>query len=113
MELTTILEILTAVITALGGWEALRYVINLKTNKRKAEAEADSVDFKVLSDAVEFLETQLKQKEERFAEQTNLVRNLNAEVLELTKENGRLELELNRYKCVVKNCGNREPQNGY
>ncbi|MFA6718461.1 MAG: hypothetical protein WCS15_05215 [Prevotella sp.] len=31
-----------AVLTALGGWEAIKYLINRKSNSRKAEAEADT-----------------------------------------------------------------------
>ena len=102
-----------AVLTALGGWEAIKYLINRKSNSRKAEAEADSVEFTVLRQTVEFLQTQLQEKEERFALQTELVRNLNAEVLELTKAKGKIELELQTYRCIRKKCGEREPQNGY
>ncbi len=100
-------------LTALGGWETIKYFINYKTNKRKAEAEADSVEFTVLKTAMEFLQTQLQEKEERFAQQTELVRKLNAEVLELIKEKGKVELELQTYRCIRKKCGQREPQNGY
>ena len=102
-----------AVLTALGGWEAIKYLINRKTNSRKAEAEADSVEFTVLRQTVEFLQTQLQEKEERFAQQTELVRKLNAEVLELTKQKGKIELELQTYRCIHKKCGQREPQNGF
>lgn len=102
-----------AVLTALGGWEAIKYLINQKPNSRKAEAEADSVEFTVLRQTVEFLQTQLQEKEERFAQQTELVRKLNAEVLELTKEKGKVELELQTYRCIRKKCGQREPQNGF
>ena len=102
-----------AVLTALGGWEAIKYLINRTPNSRKAEAEADSVEFNVLRQTVEFLQTQLQEKEERFAQQTELVRKLNAEVLELTKEKGKVELELQTYRCIRKKCGQREPQNGY
>ena len=102
-----------AVLTALGGWEAIKYLINRKSNSRKAEAEADSVEFTVLRQTVEFLQTQLQEKEERFALQTELVRKLNAEVLELTKDKGKVELELQTYRCIRKKCGQREPQNGY
>ena len=112
-----IVQIITAcfaaVLTALGGWEAVRYLIKRKPNSRKAEAEADSVEFNVLRQTVEFLQTQLREKEERFAQQTELVRKLNAEVLELTKEKGKVELELQTYRCIRKKCGQREPQNGY
>lgn len=108
-----IVEIIVSVITALGGWEAVKYCLNRKTNRRKEEAEADNVEFSVLREAMDFLQTQLKEKEQRFAEQTEQVRKLNTEVLEVTKQKAQVELELQRYKCVVKNCSRREPQNGY
>ena len=105
--------VIASVLTACGGWEAIKYLLNKETNKRIAEAEADSVEFSVLRQTVEFLQTQLREKEERFAQQTELVRKLNAEVLELTKEKGKVELELQTYRCIRKKCGEREPQNGY
>lgn len=108
-----ILEIVVSVITALGGWEAIRYCMNRKTNKRKEEAEADNVEFNVLREAMDFLQTQLKEKEQRFAEQTEIVRKQNLDILELHKEKAQLELQLARYKCVIRGCGNRDPQNGY
>ena len=107
--LTTILTI----VTTLGGWEMIKYFINRKSNSRIAEAEADTVEFTVLRQTVEFLQAQLQEKEQRFAQQTELVRNLNAEVLELTKAKGKIELELQTYRCIRKKCGEREPQNGY
>lgn len=109
----TIAVSFATVMTAIGGWEAISYLINRKTNSRKAEAEADSVEFTVLRQTVEFLQEQLKEKEERFAEQTELVRKMNAEILELTKEKGKTELELQTYRCIRKKCEKREPQNGY
>ena len=105
--------VIASVLTACGGWEAIKYLLNKETNKRIAEAEADSVEFSVLRQTVEFLQTQLREKEERFAQQTELVRKLNAEVLELTKEKGKVDLELQTYRCIRKMCGEREPQNGY
>ena len=105
--------VIASVLTAFGGWEAIKYFLNKDTNKRIAEAEADSVEFSVLRQTVEFLQTQLREKEERFAQQTELVRKLNAEVLELTKEKGKVDLELQTYRCIRKKCGEREPQNGY
>lgn len=100
-------------ITALGGWEALRYLLNRKTNHRKEEAEADNVEFNVLRETTDFLQSQLKAKEERFAEQTDLVRKQNLEILGLIKEKAKLEMDLQKYKCVIKGCAKRDPQNGY
>lgn len=108
-----VIEIVVSVITAMGGWEAIRYCLNRKTNRRKAEAEADNVEFSVLKDAMDFLQNQLKEKELRFAEQTEIVRKLNTEVLELSRQKAQLELNLQRFQCVVRGCVNRDPQNGY
>lgn len=48
---------LLTIITALGGWESIKYIINRKTNARKAEAEADSVELSVLKETTVFLQT--------------------------------------------------------
>ena len=111
-----IVSILTALAggaTAVGGWEAVRYMMNRKANARKEEAEADSAEFGVLRDTVQFLQQQLKEKEERFAEQTSLVRKQNEDIISLTKEKAAVELDLQRFRCIVKKCAHREPQNGY
>ncbi len=113
MDITTTIEMAVGAVTALGGWETIKYLLNRKANGRKAEAEADSVEFGVLKETMDFLQQQLKDKEQRFSEQTDMVRKLNAEVLELTREKARIDLELQRYKCVRKLCKDREPQNGY
>lgn len=107
--------ILTAasILGTLGGWEMIKYLINRKTNTRKAEAEADSSEFTVLRDTVVFLQEQLQKKEERFAEQTDLVRKLTGENLELTRENAMLKAERSLKLCERRNCINREPQSGY
>lgn len=107
--LTTILTI----VTTLGGWEAVKYIMHRKSLARKAEAEADSSEFSVLRETMVFLEQQLKEKEERFAEQTGVVRKLNAENLELTRENAGLKMEKSLKLCERRNCGQREPQSGY
>ena len=111
--MSDIAQIIISIIGAIGGWEAVRYLINRKSNKRKEEAEADAVEFNVLRDTMLFLQEQLNEKEQRFAEQTSILRDTQSEVLELTKSKGELELELQRYRCVVPKCVNRQPQNCY
>lgn len=108
-----IIETIVTILTAMGGWEAVKYLFNRKSNARISEAEADTAEFHVLKEQIEFLQEQMKQKEERFADQTTIVRNLNSEVLELTKKLGNTELELQRYRCIRPKCQQREPQNGY
>ena len=113
MDVWTVMTSLSAAFAAIGGVEVVKFFLSRKQYARKAEAEADSAEFAVLRETVDFLQTQLKEKEERFAEQTRVVRELNVQVLNLTNEKAKVELELQRYKCVRKGCAQREPQNGY
>ena len=110
-------EVILSAVGAVGGFEFIRWLVeriaHRQQHRRKAEAEADSVEFSVLRDVVEFLEMQLKEKEMRFAEQTELVRSLNKEIVTLTQEKGQTELELQHYRCIRPKCLDREPQNGY
>lgn len=108
-----ILLTVASILTALGGWEMVKYLINRKTNSRVAEAQADSSEFTVLRDTVVFLQEQLQKKEERFAEQTDVVRRLTSENLELTRENSMLKTERSLKLCERRNCNQRQPQSGY
>lgn len=109
--------IIGSITGSIGFWElikfSIKFLINRKSNSRKAESEADASEFSVLRDTMIFLESQLKNKEERFAEQTALVRKLNAEYLELVRENTMLKTERGLKLCERRNCLTREPQSGY
>ena len=111
--LLTIIGGIATIIGAIGGWEMIKYFLNRKTNKRKEEAEADSVEFGVLRDTVEFLQQQLHDKEERFAAQTDRLRKVQDDYFALLKEHAQTELDLQRFRCVRPKCAQREPQNGY
>lgn len=118
--MTEIIIGICSAIGAIGGWELIRYLINLKTNKRKEEAEADSLEFGVLKDTVTFLQEQLHEqvqqdaeKENRFVEQTQRLRKVQDDNYALLKEKSRLELDLQKYKCIREKCANRQPPNGY
>lgn len=108
-----ILALIGSIVGSLGFWELIKYLINRKTNARKAESEADASEFSVLRDTVIFLQEQLHKKEERFAAQTELVRKLTAENLELTREVTMLKTERGLKLCERRNCLTREPQSGY
>ena len=120
MEYTDIFGIIASMGAAVGGWELIKYMLNIRSNKRKeraeadkAEAEADSVEFGVLKETVEFLQTQLKEQEERFCDQTDRLRKVQDDYFELMKKNAQTELDLQRFRCVRPKCAQREPQNGY
>lgn len=117
------MEILTVIITAVGsllGWEGVRWLITRKSNARIVSAEADTAEVKAevdefhhLRDMVEWLQQRLYEKEERFAEQTKLVRELQRELLASEKKVAMLETERSMKLCQVRGCAKREPQSGY
>lgn len=117
------MEIVTVIITAVGsllGWEGVRWLITRKSNARIVSAEADTAEVKAevdefhhLRDMVEWLQQRLYEKEERFAEQTKLVRELQRELLESEKKVAMLETERSMKLCQVRGCAKREPQSGY
>jgi hypothetical protein len=104
-------EIIISIIGALGGWETIRYLLNRKSNQRTAVAEADLSQFRTLQETILFLQTQLKEKEERFAEQTNIVRKLNLDIIDLLKDKGAIEVELVMVRCDDADCPFRQPPN--
>jgi chromosome segregation ATPase len=120
----TFLTTAASVVAGFGGFEAIKWLIFRKKYERSAEAQADTDEFHILREQIEFLQTQLKEKEERFAEQTKLLRTTNSEILEvteaknatiltLTEKISALQLDLQKYRCVVPKCAKRDPQNGY
>ena len=121
-------EIISTIIGTILGSQAVaeivRWVKNRKTDSRIEEAHADSEEFNSLRETIQFLQDQLKGKEERFADQTAIVRNLNTEVIQLTREKADTELayarykadtelELERVRCEDRTCPWRIPPNAY
>lgn len=107
------IQLVISAITAMGGAEILRYFLFRRSDKRKASAEAATAEFRILQETNQFLQQQLKEKEERFAEQTSIVRQLNSDIIDLLKLKGKLECELATTRCQVRHCQNRQPQNEY
>ena len=105
----------------------MKYFLNRKSNSRIAETKADSDEFHLLRERLEVSdrhllekEKQLYEKEQRFHEQTLLVRGLQKQLLAKTDENGELKAEISALKaerkmklCERKGCKDRQPQSGY
>lgn len=106
-------ESIIAILGALGGVETVKYFLNRRTNTRIAIAEAESAEFHTLQETVQFLQDQLKEKEERFANQTERLRKTQDDLFRERELRHKAELELALKRCEVKRCGNRQPQNGY
>lgn len=139
-------EAVGIILGAFGGIELLKFIYNTiirrKTDARVAVAEAQTAvanaqtaEFKHLQETNEWLQQQLQKKEERFEEQTLLVRRQNTEILNLTSELAEKEIqhakeisdleikhaqelaakeiELVEVKCLDKPCPFRQPPNAY
>ena len=116
----TLLTSAAGMITALGGFELIKWLLNRRSNSRIVEAQADTeevkadgAEFSLLKTQIEFLQAQIVDKEKRFADQTDQVRKLTTEVLELTRKNGQILIEFETKRCEVKHCPKREPPTGY
>ena len=126
-DISSIITAVVTVVTALGGVETVKYFMNRRAKSRIEDAKADSEEvhadqdeFSYLRQRIEFMEAQLVEKEQRFAEQTALVRKLQTDIItaakeeiELTKQIGALQLELALKRCDRKGCQQRQPPNGY
>lgn len=106
-------ETLIGIVGCLGGFEAVKFIINRKQNRRIAEAEADDSELNTVRGTVQFLQDQLQQKEERFADQTERLRATQSDLFAERELRHKKELELMQKRCEVRHCPNREPQNGY
>lgn len=121
-------EILVLILGAVGGFEFVKWLwgqfFNRKNNARIADSEADASEFHVLQEEILFLQEQIKEKEVRFAEQTELVRKQNTEILELTHQHAKakiehareiasMEIQMMKVKCLDETCPFRLPPNAY
>ena len=127
MDINSIITSVVSLIAALGGIEFLKWLWTRKSKTRMAAAEADAAklkvekdEFQLLRDRLQYADQQLIEKEQRFNEQTNLLRETNRQLLEQIKENGllsakvaSLEAERAMKLCQVRMCPKREPQSGY
>lgn len=121
-------EILVLILGAVGGLEFVKWLWNMLFNRRNnvriADANADSSEFHVLQEVITFLQGQIKDKEVRFAEQTDLVRKQKTEILDLTtklaqkeidhtKKMAEIEVQMVKVKCLDESCPFRLPPNAF
>lgn len=125
--MTDVAPIILSILGSLGGWELVKWLLTRRANKTIAAATADQAEiqteeaeFVYLRKRIEFCEQQMAEKERRFAEQTEVLRTAQRELLEMTIENGKLLAEIAALKaeramklCERKGCGQRQPQSGY
>ena len=120
-------QTLTTILVAMGGWELVKWLLTRRANKKIATATADQAEiqteeaeFIYLRKRIEFSEQQLAEKEQRFSEQTAVLRQVQRELLEMTIAKGKaearvaaLEAERSMKLCERRGCAQRQPQSGY
>lgn len=109
-----------ALIGALGGLEAIKWVVNFyvnrKTNARKEDAAADSMENENERKQVDWLEKRLAERDAKIdAIYVELRQEQSAHLDDIHKKH-ELELKLKEAeikKCDVRGCMNRQPPSDY
>jgi len=115
MDINTLLSI----IATIGGIEGVKFLFNLKANKRKANASAKTEEITARTQEFELYKKQIEYLQNRLETRDNKVDFLYAElrekenqVLRLTAENNALELkaqEADLWRCNILDCEHRMP----
>lgn len=91
---TTEYDWLLAAIAALGGWKLVNWVLNRKEIKRKALAEAISLETDSLVKRYNVMEQELEKLKQKVEELQVTVSTLQQDKLDLMKRNAELEIAL-------------------
>lgn len=109
-----------AIIGALGGFEAIKWVVNFyvnrKTNARKEDASADAMENENERKQVAWLEDRISQRDTKIDALYIELRQEQAAHLDEIHKRHETELKLKESdmkRCEVRKCLEREPQTGY
>lgn len=94
--------IAVSLITALGGWEALKYFLNRKSNKRIADANAFEVERKAIIEDYKRVQEEVDSLKMKVDELYKKVHQLERERLDLIHENNKLRLALKESEIALK-----------
>ena len=97
------LTIVVSLITALGGWEAIKYLINRKANTRIAEANAFKVERDALIEDYRRVQGEVDELKKQVAKLYKEIDELKSDRLRLTEENHELKLalkEAEKHACL-------------
>lgn len=98
------LTLVASLLTALGGWEAVKYLLNRKSNRRVAEANAFKVERDALIEDYKRVQGEVDELKKQVAKLYREIDTLKADRLKLIEENGQLRLQLKeaeKHVCLV------------
>lgn len=107
-----------AAVTAIGGWQAVRYLLNLRAERRKAALGNKRDEIDIMRGVLQQLEAKEKELSAKVDELYRRVHALEKEKIDLIKENSLLKVELERAKrneCLRPDddCLRRMPDRDY
>ncbi len=91
-----------AIVTALGGLELIKFLLNRKTNRRIAEANAFEVERKAILEDYTRVQKEVDALKEKVDELYKKVHQLEKERLDLIHENNKLRLALKEAEIALK-----------
>lgn len=94
MDWTGILTSVGTLVGVMGGWEAIKYFINRKTNRRVAEANAFDIERKALIEDYKRVQSEVDKLNEKVNKLYERVHVLEGERLNLIHENNELRIAL-------------------
>ena len=108
-HINTFLSVAGGLVTALGGWEFVKYLLNRKSNSRIAEANAgikeierEERELGVMKQLVESLQKRIEQQDEKIKELNDRLDKLYEEKHEQERVNNDLVRENNELKVALK-----------
>lgn len=88
------MNVIAAVVAAIGGWQFVKYILNLGSNRRITAAEAVKVEYDNIITEYKRMQRKVDDLEKQMTEMRKEVDSLKNERLDLIKENGELRLKL-------------------
>lgn len=98
-------------LVGVGIIEVLNWLMTFRSSIRKANTSADSDQFHLLKEAIEFLQQQLSDAQVRMSELTELRRSDQAELRERDRKIADLEIQHLKTRCDFLDCEFRDPPN--
>lgn len=94
MDWAGIMTAAATIVTALGGLELIKFILNRKTNRRVAEANAFDVERKALLEDYKRVQGEVDELKAKVDELYKRLHSLETERLDLIKRNNELEIQL-------------------
>lgn len=114
-DAATLLSTAGGLLTALGGWELVKWLLNRKTEQRKRDAEADNLELETLRRQYDWLQEKYEALNKKVDAMYDTMRELEHANIELERKKSELELALKEAQhnvCLVPDdrCFKREPK---